>query len=202
MRYLRAIGVALIILLTVSCRTTTADRNVAHRLDALFGDLHRRNLFDGAVVVGDGHHVIWEKGFGFANAEQQVLFTPNTPADGASLAKTLTATLLIMLDADGLLDLDSSAQRLLPELPYPEIDHSRLHGAALRRQRPAAERPVQRRVRLRVITHPDRVVPARAEHDAPRARGHGASPFTIRLDPPARGALPAELVSGAQRHPC
>jgi CubicO group peptidase (beta-lactamase class C family) len=132
-RYLRAIGVALIILLTASCRTTTTDRNVGHRLDALFGDLHLRNLFDGAVVVGDGHHVIWEKGFGFANVEQQVLFTPETPADAASLAKTLTATLLIMLDAEGILDLDASAQRLLPELPYPEITlrHLLSHSSGL-----------------------------------------------------------------------
>jgi CubicO group peptidase (beta-lactamase class C family) len=89
--------------------------------DGLFGDLHARGLFSGAVVVGRGSEIIWEKGFGKANFERGIAFTPDTPSDSGSLAKTITAALVIMLANEGKLDLDAPAQRLLPELPYPEI---------------------------------------------------------------------------------
>ena len=104
-------------LFAAACRTVSP----ASRLDALFSDLHRRGLFDGAVVVGDESRIVWEKGFGFANAEERVPFTPETPADGGSLAKTFTAALLLDLEREGMLDLDDPAQQLLPELPYPNV---------------------------------------------------------------------------------
>ena len=129
----RAARLALIALLALACRSATVDRTIAQRLDALLSDLNRRGLFDGAVVVGDADHVIWQKGFGSANAERAVPFTPDTPSDGASLAKTLTATLVLMLEAEGKLDLDAPAQALLPELPYADITlrHLLSHSSGL-----------------------------------------------------------------------
>lgn len=94
---------------------------MAANLDALFADLHARGLFDGAVVVSDAGGVVFEKGYGDANASAQVPFTPDTAADGASLAKTMTAALLLALHHEGTLNLDDPAQKLLPELPYPEV---------------------------------------------------------------------------------
>ena len=105
---------ALLIALSLGCRS-------AAPLDALFSDLHARGLFDGAVVVSDRNGVVFAKGYGFANVEHRVPFTPATPADGASLAKTFTAALLLSLERDGLLKLDDPAQKFLPELPYREI---------------------------------------------------------------------------------
>jgi len=93
----------------------------AARLETLFGGLHARGLFDGAVVIGQRDAILWEKGFGEANVAAGVPFTPDTPADGASLAKTFTAALLFSLDSQGRLSHDEPAQRLLPELPYPDV---------------------------------------------------------------------------------
>jgi CubicO group peptidase (beta-lactamase class C family) len=91
------------------------------RLERLVAGLHAKGLFDGAVVVGRRDVVLWEKGVGEADAERHVPFTPDTPVDGASLAKTFTAALLLSLQSEGRLTLDEPAQRLLPELPYREI---------------------------------------------------------------------------------
>ena len=122
MRSLAAFAAFVVLaLVPAGCRTTATDADVAPRLDALFRDLHERGLFDGAVVVANADRIVWEHGIGFANAERQVRFTPDTPADGASLAKTFTAALVLGLQAQGKLDLDAPARRLLPELPYPEI---------------------------------------------------------------------------------
>ena len=93
----------------------------AARLDALFADLHARGLFDGAAVAGRSGAEPWAGAYGWADAERRVPFTPDTPADGGSLAKTMTATLVLALADEGRLDLDAPARRLLPELPYPEI---------------------------------------------------------------------------------
>jgi CubicO group peptidase (beta-lactamase class C family) len=103
------------------------------RLASLMSDLHERGLFDGAVVVGKGQDILWEKGFGFANQTKRVPFTPHTATDAASLAKTFTATLVLLLRAEGVLDLDAPVQRYLPELPYPEITlrHLLSHSSGL-----------------------------------------------------------------------
>jgi CubicO group peptidase (beta-lactamase class C family) len=109
--------VAAIALLTgAGCRSVSTN----NRLDAYFSDLHARGLFDGAVVITTGE-VTYAKSFGYANVERKVPFTPDTAADGASLAKTFTAALLLILQRDGIIDLDQPAQKFLPELPYPDI---------------------------------------------------------------------------------
>lgn len=105
----------------VSLCAKDAQGVICGRLEALIGDLHQRSLFDGAVVVGKNRNVVWEKGFGFANKTKRLEFTPATAADGASLAKTFTAALVLLLHAEGKLNLDRAVQRYLPELPYPEI---------------------------------------------------------------------------------
>jgi CubicO group peptidase (beta-lactamase class C family) len=123
-----AAGIAVVL---SGCATVASNR--AARLEALFADLHQRGLFEGAVVVAVRDEVVWEKGFGYANAARGERFTPDTAADGASLAKTFTAALLIRLHREGRLDLDAPAQRLLPELPYPGITlrHLLSHSSGL-----------------------------------------------------------------------
>ena len=115
---MRLLCSCLVTLLSTACVTSTP---VERRLDALMSDLHQRGLFDGAVVVGDGERIVWERGFGLANVEERVPFTPSTNTDSGSLAKTFTAAVLIDLEREGVLDLDDPAQKWLPELPYPDI---------------------------------------------------------------------------------
>jgi len=110
---------AVAILSGFACRSASPPPSA--RLDALFSDLHERGLFSGAVVVSDSHGVVFARGYGLANVEAHAAFTPDTPADGGSLAKTFTAALLLALEAEGVLSLDDPAQKLLPELPYPDI---------------------------------------------------------------------------------
>ena len=110
-----------------------ATRDRLERLERLGGGLHARGLFDGAVVVARREVVLWERAFGEADADRHVPFTPDTAVDGASLAKTFTAALLFWLQSEGRLRLDDPAQRLLPELPYPEITlrHLLSHSSGL-----------------------------------------------------------------------
>jgi CubicO group peptidase (beta-lactamase class C family) len=75
----------------------------------------------GAVVAGRDDEILYERGFGLANVAEGVPFTPDTPAHGASITKTLTATAILMLQEEGRVRLDDPVTAYLPEFPYPEI---------------------------------------------------------------------------------
>lgn len=133
----RAIGMTIVVaalsLSALGCRSARPTRDLSASLDSLFSDLHARGMFDGAVVVSGDGGFRWEKGFGDADAERQVAFTPSTPSDAASLAKTFTAALLVLLEREGRLHLDDPLQRFLPEFPYEEITlrHLLSHTSAI-----------------------------------------------------------------------
>ena len=118
--------------LHAGCATTPPTR-VAERADALMRDLHSRNLFQGAVVIGRGGRVEYAAGFGFADIERRVPFTPDTPTDGASIAKTFTAAGLLMLAREGRVDLDAPVRDVLPEYPHADtrLRHLLAHSAGL-----------------------------------------------------------------------
>lgn len=105
----------------------------AARADSLLRDLAARNLFQGAVVLMRGGTVLYEGGFGLADRERGVPFTPDTPMDGASMAKTATAAALLTLADEGRLDLDARVQTVLPEYPHRAtlIRHLLTHAAGL-----------------------------------------------------------------------
>jgi CubicO group peptidase (beta-lactamase class C family) len=96
-------------------------------------DLHERGLFNGSVVVGREGKMLYERGFGLANVEKQVPFTPDTPSNGASMGKTLTAAAILMLHEEGRIDLDDPVTKYIPEFPYPEIKvrHLITHSSGL-----------------------------------------------------------------------
>lgn len=91
------------------------------RLAALLRGLHDRGLLNGAVVVAEEGRVIYEAGFGPANVAAGRDFTPDTPVDGASLAKMFTAAAILLLQEEGRLSLDDGVQRHLPPFPYAEV---------------------------------------------------------------------------------
>lgn len=107
--------------------------SIAESIDSLMTDLHERRLFNGAVVVGSGDDILYERGFGLANVAEGVPFTPNTTSNGASLGKTLTAAAILMLHEDGRIDLDDPVTKYLPEFPYPEVTvrHLITHSSGL-----------------------------------------------------------------------
>jgi CubicO group peptidase (beta-lactamase class C family) len=66
-----------------------------------------------AVAVAHGGSIIWEEGFGWANRESRLKATANTPFSLASITKPFTTTTLMILAAEGKLDLDEPANKHL-----------------------------------------------------------------------------------------
>ena len=92
---------------------------IRQRADSLLDALHARGLFTGAVVLGRGDAELYARGFGSANRASGVPFTPDTPTDGASIAKTLTSAAVLMLVDEGRLRLDDMVTKHVPEYPHP-----------------------------------------------------------------------------------
>lgn len=64
------------------------------------------------AVVKDGE-IIWEEGFGYADIETKRKATPNTPYYTASITKTMTATALMKMSEQKLINIDSPVNKYL-----------------------------------------------------------------------------------------
>ena len=117
---------------TLSAQAPRDDR-VRLSIDSMMRDLVARDRFQGAVVVGRGDRVVYRGGFGFADRAASVPFTPDTPTDAASIAKTFTAAGLLELAQEGRLQLDDHVTRWLPAFPYANVRlrHLLVHAVGL-----------------------------------------------------------------------
>ncbi|MEZ5514304.1 MAG: serine hydrolase domain-containing protein [Steroidobacteraceae bacterium] len=117
---------AAISLLTVTTAILTGCVNVgmqqrlATQVDAVVAPLVAANQFSGAIVLSRAGQVIYQRGFGLANRSAGLTFTPDTPSDGASLAKTFTAAAVWWLAYEGRIELDAPVTRYVAEYPHEQ----------------------------------------------------------------------------------
>lgn len=128
------LGLSSLLLLAASAAAGPAggDREPADLHQAL-QQLERQGKFSGAVVVRGAEGVRFERAYGWADPFARRLFTPDTPADSASLAKPITSAAVLLLMRDGKLKLDAPVQRYLPEYPHSSatVRHLLSHSAGL-----------------------------------------------------------------------
>jgi CubicO group peptidase (beta-lactamase class C family) len=98
---------------------------MAASIDSLVTGLQTQGHFvSGAVVFGREDQILFERGFGLTAVAVDVPLTPDTSTHIAPTTKTLTATLLFMLQADGRLrlgDFVAECRFGLPNRPRPEL---------------------------------------------------------------------------------
>lgn len=89
------------------------------RVDAILTPLVAGHAFMGAVAFVRDGQVVYARGAGKADVAAGLDFTPSTPADGGSLAKTLTAAAVWTLVHEGRLAIDTPVTAYVREYPYP-----------------------------------------------------------------------------------
>lgn len=91
-----------------------------------------------ALIVGDA--IVWEKGYGFADRENEVPMTKNTLVHIGSVTKPITALCAMQLHEQGLLDINQPVQKYLPQFnpknPFGDnsevtVKHLITHSAGL-----------------------------------------------------------------------
>lgn len=88
------------------------------RVDAVLAPLVASHAFMGAVAFARGDSVVYATGRGMANIAAGKPFTPGTPSDGGSLAKTFTAAAVWSLVHEGRLAIDTPVTAYLPDYPH------------------------------------------------------------------------------------
>lgn len=110
--------VALCAPLSLLQAATPAAAEVQRLASRVMQDAVQQARFNGAVVLMRDGVLVFEHASGLAQRKPDRPYTIDTPSDGASLAKTLTAALLHELVAEGRLSLDDPVTRHLPAYPH------------------------------------------------------------------------------------
>jgi CubicO group peptidase (beta-lactamase class C family) len=105
------------------------------RIDAYVAPLERANAFGGVVFVAKGEQVLFEKAYGFANAEFAVPNRPDTRFAVASITKLFTRAVLARLYEDKKLAPDDLLSKWVPDFPSAgkiTVDHLAQHRSGIR----------------------------------------------------------------------
>lgn len=95
----------------------TNDPPEAKQVDAVFTDLVKPGSPGCALAVARGGKIVYEKGYGLANLEQEVPITPRTVFDIGSTSKQFTASSILLLEKEGKLSVNDDVRKYIPELP-------------------------------------------------------------------------------------
>lgn len=87
------------------------------QIDSLFAANQHVSTPGVAVGILKEGQLIFSKGYGLANLEHGLPFTPNTVSDIGSVAKQITCFALVLLAQRGQLKLDDDIRKHLPEVP-------------------------------------------------------------------------------------
>ena len=120
MKLLRPFLSALATLLAACATPPAADsqERVAELARRVVDDAAANADFNGAVVLMRDGQVLFEQAVGLAQRNPDRPFSVDTPSDGGSLAKTLTAAAVWELVSDGRLSWSDRVTRYVPEYPY------------------------------------------------------------------------------------
>ncbi len=88
------------------------------RLDSLFSALHKRDAFNGNVLIADKGKVVFQKSYGLANEETKQKLNLETKFELASVSKQFTAMGIVLLEKAGKLKYDDKISKYIPQLDF------------------------------------------------------------------------------------
>src|SRR3989442_5371253 len=91
------------LLLTINClaQTRASNQDIAAKVDEYMKATTKSGLFMGSILVARDGKVLVSRGYGMANLEWDITNTPQSKFEIASVSKTFTATLVLMLQERG-----------------------------------------------------------------------------------------------------
>ena len=123
--------------IALACAAVAEDIAADHRsrqVDSLFAFLDDDKRPGAAVMVIDHGKVVYSKGFGYADLDNNVRITPDSSFRLASVSKQFTTMAIMELQERGKLDYDDPIAKFLPEqsvYPGVTIRHLMTHTSGL-----------------------------------------------------------------------
>lgn len=127
MKCLFSIATMLSALFFLGCHTQAQpQQSFAYQIDSLLQLQHPRK-FNGTVVVQQNGKVLYAKAIGFADMDKQVPLGMDDKFSTMSIAKQVTATLVLRAVAQGSIDLHIPIKNYLADLHYAWADSITMH---------------------------------------------------------------------------
>ena len=108
-------GVGLVV--AWAAEAQTLPRDVAKQVDTVFTKWNRSDSPGCALGVYRGGQIVYKRGYGMEDLNQDVRITPGTVFHVASMSKQFTAASVVLLAQHGKLSLDDDVRKYIPELP-------------------------------------------------------------------------------------
>ena len=86
------------------------------KIDSLLTYLYENNKFMGSVAIREKGEVVFEKAYGFADAEAKIPATEDTKYKIGSITKMFTASIIFQLIEEKKLKLDSKLSEFFPKI--------------------------------------------------------------------------------------
>src|ERR1700751_485337 len=103
--------------LLVGMAGLASEESSSPAVDAIFADLTKPGSPGCALGVYRDGKIVYAKGYGRANLEEDVPITPQSVFDIAWVSKQFTAASIVLLERQGKLRLDDDIRKYVPELP-------------------------------------------------------------------------------------
>ncbi len=105
------------ILLSLSFNILQAQSVAVKQIDSLMQVSFNRGIFNGNILVAQKGKVIYQKSWGYADANRTIKLRPDLKFDMGSICKEFNGTAIMILKERGLLKLDDPVAKFLPQLP-------------------------------------------------------------------------------------
>lgn len=112
----------------VSCSTAklAEQDHLSHRIDSLI-QVKNPRVFNGVVLISKNGKSIYEKAYGFSNRDQQTKLRMDNEFSSMSIAKQITATLVMLQVEKGTIELQKPIGTYLKDLKYDWVNKVTVH---------------------------------------------------------------------------
>jgi len=90
-------------------------------LEKFFSEINKNGDISGSVLVAENGKVLYERSFGYADAQNKIPNTPNTLFQIASVSKLFTSIAVLQLYEQKKFNLTDKFSKYIPDFPYPDI---------------------------------------------------------------------------------
>ena len=127
--------IAFCLTLPPTVRAKTVENEIGRKLDEYLSRIEKFG-FSGAVMAVKDGAVLLSKGYGWANRQAKIRFTPETVCSIGSITKQFTAAGILKLEMQGKLQVNDPIGKYLPDVPADKrgitIHHLLTHSGGLR----------------------------------------------------------------------
>ena len=131
---IKKIIITILITITLFTLSYAQSIDIETRFDVYFKPYLDERNFSGSILITRNGQILLKKGYGIANLEHVVPNTPHTKFHIASVSKPFTAAAIMILEEKGLLSVQDSLTKFIPDYPNAEkitIHHLLMHTSGI-----------------------------------------------------------------------